>query len=134
MSQDEAEILLRLTEAFNRRDFDDGLQYMDADVELYPGVLAPDQDTRFVGHRGVREFLRGATEVRESVTVEREEIVEAAGSRFLVVDRWTFRGRDGIEVERELPTLYTFRNGLIVRIDGFVDRAEAFEAAGLGDR
>jgi hypothetical protein len=27
------------------------------------------------------------------------------------------------------PTLYTFRGGLIVRIDGFTEKAEAFEAA-----
>jgi len=37
----------------------------------------------------------------------------------------------GIEIERELPTLYTVRDGLTVRIDGFIDRADAFEAAGL---
>jgi len=42
-------------------------------------------------------------------------------------------GHDGIEIERELPTLYTFRDGLIVRVDGFTDRAEALKAAGLSE-
>jgi ketosteroid isomerase-like protein len=42
-----------------------------------------------------------------------------------------FRGRDGIELELELPNLFTFRDGLIVRIDGFTDKAAAREAAGL---
>jgi len=37
------------------------------------------------------------------------------------------------EIERELPTLYTFRDGLIVRIDGFTEKAEALEAAGLSE-
>ena len=44
-----------------------------------------------------------------------------------------FRGRDGIELELELPNLYTFRDGLVVRIDGFTDRAEALRAAGLAE-
>ena len=45
-----------------------------------------------------------------------------------------FRGRDGIEIDRELPrAIFTFRNGLIVRIDGFTDKAEALEAAGLSE-
>jgi hypothetical protein len=45
---------------------------------------------------------------------------------------WRFSGREGIESESELPTLFTFRDGLIVRIDGFTDKAEALRAAGLG--
>jgi ketosteroid isomerase-like protein len=133
MSQENVEILRLFYEAFNRRDFDDALHYMDPEVELYPGVMAPDQDPRFLGRQGVREFLWGATEAWDSVTVEHKEIVEAAGNRFLAIDLWHFRGREGIEIERELPTLFTFRNGLVVRIDGFTDKAEALEAAGLSE-
>jgi hypothetical protein len=33
----------------------------------------------------------------------------------------------------ELPTLYTFREDLIMRIDGFTEKAEALEAAGLSE-
>ena len=57
--------------------------------------------------------------------------LEATGIRILAIDRWIFRGREGIEIDRELPTIFTFRNGLIVRIDGFIDKAEALEAGGL---
>jgi hypothetical protein len=60
-------------------------------------------------------------------------MIEAADDRILAVDRWLFRGRDGIEIERELPTLYTFRDGLVVGIDGFTDKADALEAAGLSE-
>ena len=65
------------------------------------------------------------------ITVEHEELIDRPGDRVLAVERWVFRGRDGIELELELPNLYTFRDGLIVRIDGFTDKAEALEAAGL---
>jgi len=126
-----AQILLKLNRAINERDFEGSLEFMDPGVELYPGVLAPDQPTRFDGHEGIVEFLRGATEAWKEVNIERDEIVEGPEGRVLVVDQWTFYGREGIAVRRELPTVYTFRNGLIVRIDGFLDRAQAAEAAGL---
>ena len=59
------------------------------------------------------------------------EKIEAEDGRILSIDLWRLRGREGIASERELPTLYTFRDGLIVRIDGFTKKAEALEAAGL---
>jgi ketosteroid isomerase-like protein len=131
MSQQPAEILSSLVEAFNRRDYDDGMQYYHPNVELRPGVLAPDQDTIFRGRQGMKEFLVGATGPWESVTVERMEIVEAENDRFLTLDRWSFVGRDGIKIERDLPTVYAFRDGLIAQIDGFVDEPDARRAAGL---
>ena len=74
--------------------------------------------------------FEGATEAWESVDIEPKEIIEATGNRILSIDRWIFRGRDGIEIDRELPTIYTFRNGLIVRIDGFTDKAKALKLRG----
>ena len=62
-----------------------------------------------------------------------ETLLEASQNRILAIDHWSWRGRDGIEIERELPTLYTFRDGLVVRVEGFTDRAEALEAAGLSE-
>jgi hypothetical protein len=67
------------------------------------------------------------------VTVEPEERIEVGSDRILAIDRWRFQGRDGIEIEEELPTLLTFRNGLIVRVDGFTNRPEALAAAGLSE-
>lgn len=68
-----------------------------------------------------------------AVTVEPKERIEVASDRILAIDLWQFEGRDGIKVEAELPTALTFRDRLIVRIDGFTSRSEAFEALGLGD-
>jgi hypothetical protein len=118
---------------FYEADFagDEGLQFLDPKVELYPGIRAPDQSTRYVGREGWKEFIGGATEAWELVDIEPKARLETPDNRILAIDGWLFRGRDGIEIERELPTLFTFRNGLIVRIDGFTDLAEARGAAGL---
>ena len=131
MSQENVEILRLAYEADVGSQ--DVLQYLDPNVELYPGIEAPDQHMRYVGHDGWSEFIAGATEAWESVDIEPKEIIEAGGNRILAIDRWIFRGRAGIEIDRELPTVFTFRNGLIVRIDGFTDKAEALEAAGLSE-
>ena len=76
-------------------------------------------------------FFRLATDPWETVTAEPEAMLEGPGDRVLVLDRWHFRGRGGIEINDELANAYTFRDGLIVRIDGYTDRAEARAAVGL---
>ena len=127
------ESLRLMYEAFNRRDVDGTLSYFDPKVEFYPGILPPDQDADYLGHQGVREWMRAATEPWVKVMAEPIERIKISSERLLAIDRWLFRGRDGIEIERELPTVFTFRDGLIVRVDGFTDKAEALEAAGLSE-
>jgi ketosteroid isomerase-like protein len=132
MSEENVEILSHVYEAWNRRDFEDVLRYMDPEVEFNPGLLPPGEDTAYRGHEGVREWLR-QLDTWVAVTVESSEQIEITGGRVLAIDRWLFEGRDGIEIEEELPTVFTFRDGLIVRVDGFRDRAEAFRAAALSE-
>ncbi len=103
MSQKDVEILRLLIEAFNRRDIDDALRYMDPKVELYPGILAPDQPTRYLGCQGVKDFFLSATEPWETVTVEPKETIDLAGNRILLIDWRRFRGRNAIEIDNELP-------------------------------
>jgi ketosteroid isomerase-like protein len=133
MSQENVEILGAMYAAFNRREFDDALRYLDTELEFYPGVLAPDHDARFLGRQGWMAFIRIAIGAWETVTAEPNERIETEDGRILSVDLWRFRGREGIEIDRELPTLYAFRDGLIVRIDGFTDKAEALEVVGLSE-
>ena len=105
MSQERVEILQRLKEALNRRDIAGALDDMDPAVEFYPGIQVPDEDSRYVGREGVERWFRSATDASETVAIERREIIEAADNRFLAVDQWLFRGRNGIEIEREISVL-----------------------------
>src|SRR5947208_3484935 len=130
MSAEDMKILDAFAKAFNDHDFDDALRYLDRSVEIAPGVLAPDHEPKLRGHEGWREFIRVAIEAWQEVTAEPLERIETEDGRILSLDQWRLRGREGIEIERELPTLYTFRDGLIVRIDGFTEKAVALEAAG----
>ena len=131
MSEENIEVLRLFYEG--EPDGEDVLQYLDPAVELYPGIEAPDQGMRYVGWDGWREFMADAIGSWKAVVIEPSERLEATENRILAIDNWLFRGRDGIEIGRELPTLFTFRDGLIVRVDGFTDRAEALKAAGLSE-
>jgi ketosteroid isomerase-like protein len=134
MSEENVEKLRAVYAAFNRGDFNGLVDYVGPDVELHPGVMAPDSQEQYRGRQGLREFfVTVATGPWEVVTVEPKEMIATEDGRILSVDRWRFRGRDGIEIERELPNLFTFRDGLILRIDGFPDRDDALEAAGLSE-
>jgi ketosteroid isomerase-like protein len=126
-----------VNEPFSRRGVadDDVLQYLDPDVVCRPGVRPPDDSNEeYVGREAYREFwVSIVAGPWEAVIVQPKEVIEAEDGRVLSVDLWRFRGRDGIEIDRELPTLFTFRDGLIARIDGFTDKAQALEAAGLSE-
>ena len=133
MSEENVEVVRRLFEAWNRGDFGDIAEFFDPEVEFNPGLLPPGEETRYIGREGVNEWIRNLNDAWVVVTAEPEERIEVGSDRILTIDRWHFQGRDGIEIEEELPTLLTFRNGLIVRVDGFSDRADALEAAGLSE-
>jgi ketosteroid isomerase-like protein len=135
MSQENVEKLRAAYEAFSRGDLDGYLDYVDPNAEVDPGLMAPDQSaSSYLGRQAVRKFLETIViGPWAAVTAEPQKIIEIDDSRLLSIDRWCFRGRDGIEVEMELPNLFTFRDGLILKIDGFSDRAKAFEALGLSE-
>jgi ketosteroid isomerase-like protein len=133
VSQANLEILRRLNEAFNRRDVDAAVECLDPEVEMHPGIQVPDEESQYLGRDGLREWFRNATEPWEMIRVEHKELIDRPGDRVLAVEHWLFRGRDGIELELELPNVYTFRDGLIVRTDGFTDKADAQRAAGLSE-
>ena len=132
MSQENVEILRAFYEAWNRGDINEALTYVDRGVEVNPGVQAPDADTRYLGREGFKDFfVTIAVGPWDAVTAEPKRTIETEDDRILSIDNWRFRGRDGIEISRELPNLFTFVDGLITRVDGFTTREEAFEAAGL---
>ena len=133
MSSDSVETLRALYEAFNRQDLEDAIGYMHPEIEIYPAVGGELHFPRvYRGHDGYRQWWEQAHE-GFNVTVKIVEVLEAAGDRVLQVELWCPRGREGIDTELEVSDLYAFRDGLVSRVDGFRDRAEALEAAGLSE-
>jgi ketosteroid isomerase-like protein len=133
MSQENVDSLRRLADAFGRRDFEGAVLGFAEDIELRPAVEGIDVDTLVRGRDELLGFWKQISEAWETQTVELTEVLEAPGERVVAFERWRVSGRDGLELDFELVDIYTFRDGLVVRIDGFRDRAEALEAVGLSE-
>jgi ketosteroid isomerase-like protein len=87
---------------------------------------------RYRGRNGARQLLETISEgVANNVAIG--DVIEAEEDQVLQVEIWAGRGRQGIETPTEIHTIYTFRDGLVVRIEGFRDRSTALEAAGLSE-
>ena len=66
--------------------------------------------------------------------IEQRSIVERLvdlGDRVLLLTVEHLRGRDGIEVTQPAANIVTFREGKIVRFEGYWNRQTALEAEGL---
>jgi ketosteroid isomerase-like protein len=98
-------------------------EYLAADIAGISG--------HFRGAEGFLRFLEQFWEGFEEAHAEPEEFIEA-GDSVLAVINFSGRGKQsGAEVNMEIFQLWTFRDGKITRGQGFFDREEALEAAGL---
>jgi ketosteroid isomerase-like protein len=137
MTQENVKIVRSLYDAINRRDFTNAVKHLHPEVEVSIGVVVdPEQpagNSRLRGHNEVRRFLEDLAETWEAQWVEEREIVEVSTDRVVVLERWYTRGRSGIRVDFDVVDVYALRDGLILRVDGFRNSAEALEAVGLSE-
>ena len=132
MSQN-IDTLRALYEALNRGDFEGLLHYLHPEVEIHPAVGGElDFGSVYRGRDGMRRFMETAWGGFE-MAVEPQEMIRAPGDRILATERWQLRARDGVETKQQLTDVYTFRDGLVVSIEGFREKAAALEAAGLSE-
>jgi ketosteroid isomerase-like protein len=138
MSQENVEVVRHVYDAFNRGDFASAVEYLHPDGEIYPGVVGLDPPgggsaTRLHGREELRRFFEDLVATWEWVSVKLREVIDAPDGRVLAVESWLIRGRGGIEVDTRIIDVYAFRDGLIARVDGYLNRSEALEAVGLSE-
>jgi ketosteroid isomerase-like protein len=120
----------RYVDAFNRLDLDSVIDDTDPNAELHEWPNAPGAQI-YRGPDGVREALDKWFEIWEWMHVDIEEIVDVGERVFLIMhQRAKGRGSE-IEVEIRSFNVYTFRDGRVMRIELFIEREPALEAAGL---
>jgi ketosteroid isomerase-like protein len=128
-----ARLMARAYAAANRRDFELVLTFNDADAYEYrpsPDLLPPDMAAAYHGHSGYREFWRSWLEAFEDIRWDPEEVLDF-GASALVTTRQSGHGSgSGIAVSEPVFQLFTFRRGLVVRQEDFLDRSQALAAAG----
>ena len=100
------------------------------DVEYMTTGVFPGLDPVYRGHEGFKKFWGEFRETFESLSAEVQELRDC-GKRVLLLLTFNARGRDGLEVRRQVASVMTFRDGQVVRQENHGDWTTALDAVGL---
>jgi ketosteroid isomerase-like protein len=132
MSEENVELARRFAECWQRSDWDAMTELAHPDVEMHATVGGVEEGRIRRGGDEIRRDYQMAEESWDEHRVEVEEVIDA-GDQVVVLHRETMRGKSsGLDLELEAAVLIDFKDGRIVRLQGFIDRAAALEAAGIG--
>ena len=118
--------------AANRRDFDLVLVGWHPSSEFHPSgdLMPPDLEAVFCGHDGYLQLWRYWLDAFEDIRWDPTEILDL-GDKVLIATQQKGHGSgSGVAVSEPVFQLFTFRRGLVVRQEDFLDRSTALEAAG----
>jgi len=134
MSQENVEIIRRLVDSYNRAGigaeatlgfFDDAAVFEEPPEQPGPTVVE--------GRGAVAQTFRAFDEAWEAHRSDPEDIRVIDAERVLLLSVDYFRGRDGIEIVQPSGTVFTLRDGKVVRMQAFWERENALDAAGLSE-
>jgi ketosteroid isomerase-like protein len=130
MSASNVEVIRRLFEAFNARDLETMLEYLEPDAELHP-LRAQLEGKAYRGHDGLREMLADFDEDWEFVQVDPDELRDKDDA-VVVLGRLRARGRaSGAELDVPMAFLWRLRGGKAAYAETFSEPQDALRAAGL---
>jgi ketosteroid isomerase-like protein len=125
------EIVRRLYRAMDRRDTAAAADLAHADAEWIPDRRVGEGPVR--GRDNVLRFFLDRAEMFGDLRTELERVWEK-DDRVLAFIHVTGEGRaSGAGFEIRIAHLWTLRDGLVVRGEGYGDRTEALEAAGVSE-
>jgi ketosteroid isomerase-like protein len=131
MTSANADLVRRACEDFNRAGFDTLLAYADPTIEFSELPQAPEHTLRS-GHEEILSWASQFEDVWDEVEAEIVELTEVDAERLIAVLRLRAHARDsGIELEQTSGSLFTFRDGVVVRWEVYPTKGEALRAAGL---
>ncbi len=132
MSEDNVEIVRRIYDEWGRGNFRAGAELFDR-YTLF--VVRPDvpEAGAYRGPEEIGNFMKGFLVAWEKMVVKGEEFVAAGDSVIVAVHQQATGKGSGASVENHYFQVWTFRGGAVVRIENFVNRFEALEAAGLSE-
>ena len=131
MSRENVERLRAVYSEWGRGNFSAGGELLASDVVYEP--MAEGRQS-YVGREAVAEQMREFLAQWSEFRVEAQEFEEVGDEVVLVTERQHGRGKSsGITTEMTDFAVWTFWQGLVVRVRWETDRDEALEAAGLSE-
>jgi ketosteroid isomerase-like protein len=130
MSQGNVEVATQAIEAFNETDVEAFALLTTPDFEWSPSMVAI-EGTVFQGRQGIESYFRSLAFAWEKFHIHRGRFREGEDV-VVMLGRLEGHGKgSGVPVDSSLGMVFDCRDGLICRIRGFLDHAEALKAAGL---
>lgn len=127
MSQENVEIVRRLIEACNRRDFDAMLETGAPGIEIVTLMSGTHR-----GHAAWRQVVEQMAEEVSGFQFVPVALIDVGQDRVVAVTRWVGTGRtSGVAVPNTIGFVYTLRDGLVVRQESFRNKDDALNAVGL---
>jgi Ketosteroid isomerase-related protein len=134
MSEENVNVVKAFLDASMRRDWTRLAELVDPKIELH-GTVGGVEEGRV--YRGLAEVIHEYEEVDgeawEERRIEPEKFLDAEDQIVVWFHEYR-RGRgSGVELENDTAAVITVRDGRVVRMQGFMDRAAAQKAAGLSE-
>jgi ketosteroid isomerase-like protein len=132
MSEENIKLVREAFEAFLSRDQEKAAQLVDPEVEFHGTVGGLQEGQVAHGQSEIdQQFEEVDLEAWEERRLEAEEFIDAGDAVVVLLHEYR-RGRgSGVELEADTAVVVAVRGGRVVRIQGYMDRGAALEAAGL---
>jgi ketosteroid isomerase-like protein len=133
MSQQNAEIVRRGIDAFNRRDVDLLADLTTPDFEWFPALPGSLEADGYRGREGMETYFAEIRGTWEQLRVLVDDVRDL-GDGALVLGRTEGRGRaSGVQVDAPIGIVFDFRRGKVSRVRAHLDHGEALKAVGLAE-
>jgi ketosteroid isomerase-like protein len=130
MSRENVDVVRKSWQAFADRGLDGIVEYWHPEIDWRAIEGAPDDVGEMKGREAARRYCEDWLDTFEDITSVPEELLDAGDDRVVALLRVTGRARlSGIETELQYAVAYTIREGKIVRVREYAEKAEALEAA-----
>jgi ketosteroid isomerase-like protein len=131
MSRENVEVVRQVMEGVERRDDWEHLEVLAEDV-VYRPIREITDAGEYRGRKQVRRYMEGFfTEVWDEISITNASYRDL-DDKVIVRIEFVGRGRaSAIETSGRTFSVFTVRDGQIVRWEDFTDRQEALDAAGL---
>lgn len=118
-------------DAFQRRDVEAMCEGSHADVVIVQPPEVPDSKI-YEGHSGIAEAFEDWPSEWEDFRMDLLEVIDVSDTQVVSVARQHGRGaHSGIEMDFNVAYLHTLRDGKLARMEMFISREQALEAAGV---
>jgi ketosteroid isomerase-like protein len=133
MSQENVEIVRRFVDAVRDRRWEDATRQLAPDAELHGTVGGLTEGSAWRGPEQIRDFFEQDAEAWDERRLEAEKFIHAGDCVVVLLHEFRRGKGSGVETETDTAMVYEVRDGRVVGIQGYMDRAQALEAARLSE-